>query len=238
MTYARTSGEAPTSASTSSGISVPQYSARSSERVSRRSDSRRLHANTTTVALRLGRAWNSGSEQMTRTCSGGVGSGSRSGNSSSKEVKCTTCCDRAAVTSSSSRLSASTASRPSKHRRCMRMGRRCAPPWVAMVVRAPSLRLAVRLLYYSRKRGYKSTPSSVTAPFVLRVTAFGGGLCYVLQLLAGGCVTCYSRPEQPIKGARTLKYQTQSVFSSPPAGSGTHSKESHSERFFFFSFCV
>ena len=81
--------------------------------------------------------------------------------------------------------------------------------------------------------GKGSTPSSVTAPFVLRVTAFGGGLCYVLQLLAGGCVTCYSRPEQPIKGARTLKYQTQSVFSSPPAGSGTHSKESHSERFFF-----
>eukprot|EP00964_Phaeocystis_antarctica_P140716 scaffold105599_cov89-Phaeocystis_antarctica.AAC.1 len=63
-----------------------------------------------------------------------------------------------------------------------------------------------------------STPSSVTAPF------WRGA---VLS-------TCYSRPEQPIKGARTLKYQTQSVFSSPPAGSGTHSKESHSERFSFF----
>ena len=32
-----------------------------------------------------------------------------------------------------------------------------------------------------------STPSSVTAPSVLRVTAFGGGLCYVLQLLVGLC---------------------------------------------------
>ena len=32
-----------------------------------------------------------------------------------------------------------------------------------------------------------STPSSVTVPSVLRVTAFGGGLCYVLQLLVGLC---------------------------------------------------
>ena len=42
-------------------------------------------------------------------------------------------------------------------------------------------------------QGSGSTPSSVTAPFVLRVTAFGGGLCYVLQLLAGAvlCVTAF-----------------------------------------------
>ena len=87
-----------------------------------------------------------------------------------------------------------------------------------------------------------STPSSVTAPFVLRVTAFGGGLCYVLQLLAGavlcvtafggglcyvlqllagGCVMCYSfcrgavvRVTAALNSlrARTLKYHTQSVF--------------------------
>ena len=36
-----------------------------------------------------------------------------------------------------------------------------------------------------RGEGEESTPSSVTAPSVLRVTAFGGGLCYVLRLLAG-----------------------------------------------------
>ena len=41
------------------------------------------------------------------------------------------------------------------------------------------------------RRVLLSTPFSVTAPFVLRVTAFGGGLCYVLQLLAGAVLRGY-----------------------------------------------
>eukprot|EP00964_Phaeocystis_antarctica_P033105 scaffold18767_cov54-Phaeocystis_antarctica.AAC.4 len=78
-------------------------------------------------------------------------------------------------------------------------------------------------------------PTAVTAPRTTTRTTAGPTtlLRPVLRPpFGGGCVTCYSRPEQ-LRG--TLKYHT--VFSSPPAGSGTHSKVSHvhSERFFFAS---
>ena len=37
-----------------------------------------------------------------------------------------------------------------------------------------------------------SAPSSVSGPAVFRVSGLGPGLCFVFQVLAGGCVSCFS----------------------------------------------
>ena len=50
-------------------------------------------------------------------------------------------------------------------------------------------------------------------------------LCYVLQLLAGGCVMCYSFWRGAVLRVTAALNSLR----------GTHSKVSHSERFFFAS---